>query len=38
LAKGFGYFSLGLVKLSRDQRYLAYAFDTEGSEEYVLAV
>jgi len=38
LAKGYSYFSLGLVKLSRDQRYLAYAFDTEGSEEYVLAV
>jgi len=38
LAHGHNYFSLGIVKLSPDHRFLAYAFDTEGSEEYVLAV
>lgn len=38
LAKGYDYFSLGIVKVSRDHRYLAYAFDREGSEEYVLAI
>lgn len=38
LAKPHRYFSLGVVRLSPDHRYLAYAYDTEGAEEYLLAV
>ena len=38
LAKGCGYFRLGVLRVSPDHRLLAYSTDTTGAEEYTLFV
>ena len=38
LAKGYKYFVIGDWKISSDNRYLAYAFDTAGDERYQVKV
>lgn len=38
LAEGHDYLSLGILKISPDHRYLAYALDTQGSEEYTIQI
>ncbi|HPE20590.1 MAG TPA: S9 family peptidase [Candidatus Mcinerneyibacteriales bacterium] len=38
LAKGYDYFSIGLIRISPDEEKLAYTYDTTGAEEYRLAI
>lgn len=38
LAEGHGYFRLGVLRVSPDQKLLAYSTDTNGSEEYTLFI
>ncbi|MEP1551330.1 MAG: S9 family peptidase [Paraglaciecola sp.] len=38
LAKEYEYFDLGTIKVSPDNNWLAYSFDTDGSERYTVKV
>ena len=38
LAKGYDYFSIGLIRISPDEEKMAYTYDTTGSEKYQLAI
>lgn len=38
LAADYEYFNLAILSVSKDHRYMAYAYDTNGSERYILKI